>query len=145
MFLLDNGKLLGVVLIAGIIFFMLVKLVNSYAPPIDVAYANIIGQQASQVAQALPSAGQVNITQRNDPAAAAKQEMLAKQLPETNVQRKDGPQINFVESSASITVEAPMTSEEKLRLQAAKMQVESVIKNDPIEAVNIIRGWLAEG
>ncbi len=146
MFLIDNGTLLGVVLIAGIIFFMLVKLVNSYAPPINVAYANIIGQQAAQVAQALPPAAQVNIVQRNDNAVAQKQEQLAKQLPETSVQRKEqSPQINFVESNASITIEAPMTSEEKLRLQAAKMQVEAVVRADVNDGVGVIREWLSEG
>jgi flagellar M-ring protein FliF len=146
MFMMDNAKLMGVVLIAGIIFFMLVKLVNSYAPPINVAYANIIGQQAAQIAQGLPAAGQVNIVQRNDNAAKEKMEQLAKQLPEASVQRRsDGPQINFVESEASITVEAPVTSEEKLRLQAAKMQTEAIIRKDVQEAVTVVREWMSEG
>lgn len=147
LFLMDNGKLLGVVLIAGIIFLMLVKLVNSYAPPVNVAYANIIGQQAAQIAQALPAAAQINVIQKNDAAAQAKIEQMARAMPEA-VQRKDaggGPAINFVESNASITVESPVTSEEKLRLQAAKMQVEQIIQKDANEAVAVIREWLGEG
>ncbi len=144
MFLLDNGKLLGVVLIAGIIFFMLVKLVNSYAPPLNVAYANIIGQQAGQLAEALPRGATVNITQRNDPAAQQRTADLAKQLPEA-AQRRAEPSINIVESNQSITVETPVTSEEKLRLQAAKIQTEQIIKNDLGEAIQVVRTWMNEG
>lgn len=144
MFLLDNGKLMGVVLVLGIIFFLLVKLVNSYAPPVNVAYANIIGQQASDIGDALPSKANVNIIQRNDAAAKEKQELIAKQVPEVNQLRGAAGEINFVESNKSITVEAPQTSEEKLRLQAAKMQTESIIKTDINDAVQIIKSWLAE-
>ncbi len=144
MFMLDNAKMLGVVLICGIIFFMLIKLVNSYAPPVNVAYAHIIGQSAGQVAEALPKGAQVNIVQKSDPAAREKQEALAKQLPEA-AQRRGEPAINIVESSQSITVETPVTSEEKLRLQAAKIQTEQIINNDINEAVQVIRGWINEG
>lgn len=145
MFMIDNGKLIGVVLIAGIIFFMLVRLVNFYAPPVNVAYANIIGQQAAQVAEALPRGASVNIVQRNDSAAREKTEALAKQLPETSIQRKGESSINIVESNQSITIESPVTSEEKLRLQAAKIQTEEIIKRDIGEAVTVIRSWLNEG
>lgn len=144
LFLVDNGKLLGVVLIVGIIFMMLMKMVNSYAPPVNVAYANIIGQSAAQVAEALPRQAQVNVISRNDNAAREKQEALAKQIPEA-AQRRAEPAINIVESSQSITVETPVTSEEKLRLQAAKMQTEAILKGDINEAVQVIRGWLMEG
>ncbi|MDB5038234.1 MAG: Flagellar M-ring protein [Bacteriovoracaceae bacterium] len=144
MFLFDNAKLMGVVLIAGIIFFMLVKLVNSYAPPVNVAYANIIGQQAGQIAEALPRGATVNITQRNDPAARERTEQLAKQIPETN-QRKGEASINIVESNQSITIESPVTSEEKLRLQGAKIQTEQIIKSDINEAVQVVRSWMNEG
>lgn len=145
MFMMDNGKLLAVVLIAGIIFFMLVKLVNSYAPPVNVAYANIIGQQAGQVADALPRGAAVNITSRNDPAAREKTEQMAKQLPETSIQRKGESSINIVESNQSITIESPVTSEEKLRLQAAKIQTEEIVKRDVNDAIAVVRSWLAEG
>lgn len=144
-FMLDNGKLFGLVLVLGIVFFMLVRLVNSYAPPVSVAYANIIGQQAGDVAAVLPARAQVNIIQRNDPNVKAQQEALARQVPEVNMRRGAAGEINFVESQKSITIEAPTTSEEKLRLQAAKMQCESIIKADMNEAVQIIRAWLNEG
>jgi flagellar M-ring protein FliF len=145
MFMVDNGKLLGVVLIAGIIFFMLVRLVNSYAPPVNVAYANIIGQQAAHVADALPRGATVNITQRNAPEVIQKAEQMAKQLPEASIQRKGESSINIVESNQSITIESPVTSEEKLRLQAAKIQTEEIIKRDVNDAVAVVRSWLAEG
>lgn len=143
-YLVDNAKGVALVLILGVLFLMLVKLVNSYAPPINVAYANLIGQQAAQVAEALPTKATVNIIQRNDQAARDKQEAIAKQIPEM-AQRKSGGEINFVESAASITVEAPITSEEKLRLQAAKIQSEDLIKKNVNEAVQVMRAWMNEG
>lgn len=143
LFLVDHGKTVAIVLILGVLFLMLVKLVNSYAPPVNVAYANIIGQEAGNIAAALPARAQVNVVRRDDPAAKAQQEALAKQLPEV-AQRKAGGEINFVESAASITVEAPVTSEEKLRLQAAKMQTEELIKKDLTETVQVLRAWVNE-
>jgi len=142
--MIDNAKLIGVVLIAGIIFLMMIRLVNSYAPPMNVAYANLIGQEAGRVAEVLPAKGNVNIIKRDDPAARDKAEQIAGQIPEL-AQRREGGQINFVESDKSITVEAAVTSEEKLRLQAAKLQTEHIIKNDMNEAVQVIRGWMNEG
>lgn len=143
-FLIDNGKVVGLVVVLGIIFLMAMKLVNSYAPPVSVAYANIIGQQAGKVAEALPAAANVNIIRRDDAAVREKQEALAKQMPEIT-QRKAGGEINFVESAASITIEAPVTSEEKLRLQAARMQTENIIKTNINEAVQVLRAWINEG
>ena len=143
LFMLDHGKTVALALILGIIFLMLVRIVNSYAPPIEVAYANIIGQQAGRIAEALPAAGSVQIIRRNEPAALEAQENLAKQLPE--VQRRQGGEINFVETAPSITVEAPVTSEEKLRLKAAKIQSEELIKQNSADAVKVIRAWMNEG
>ncbi len=143
MFMLDHGKTVALALILGIIFLMLVRIVNSYAPPIEVAYANIIGQQAGRIAEALPAAGQVQIVRRNDSAVAEKQEQIAKQLPE--VQRRQGGEINFVETTPSITIETPVTSEEKLRLKAAKIQTEELIRQNSNDAVKVIRSWMSEG
>jgi flagellar M-ring protein FliF len=143
MFMLDHGKTVALALILGIIFLMLVRIVNSYAPPIEVAYANIIGQQAGRIAEALPAAGAVQIVKRNDAAVAEKQEQIAKQLPE--VQRRQGGEINFVETAPSITIETPVTSEEKLRLKAAKIQTEEMIKQNSNDAVKVIRSWMNEG
>ncbi len=143
MFMLDHGKTVALALILGIIFLMLVRIVNSYAPPIEVAYANIIGQQAGRIAEALPAAGAVQIVKRNDAAVSEKQEQLAKQLPE--VQRRQGGEINFVETAPSITIETPVTSEEKLRLKAAKIQTEELIKQNSNDAVKVIRSWMSEG
>ncbi|MBN8554430.1 MAG: flagellar M-ring protein FliF [Deltaproteobacteria bacterium] len=142
-FMMDNAKLFGVVLIAGFIFFMLVKLVNSYAPPINMAYANLIGQEAGKVAEALPPKATINIISREDPAAKDKANQIAQQLPQLERKASAG-EINFVESQKSITIEAPTTSEEKLRLQAAKMQVEQIVKSDINETVKIIRQWMSE-
>lgn len=142
MFLLDNGKLLGVVLIIGIVFIMMMRLVNSYAPPVNVAYANIIGQEAAKVAEALPAKAAVNIIKREDPAAKERAAQAAAQM--ELAQKAQGGEINFVESQKSITVEAVETSEEKLRLQAARMQAEQLIKSDMNEAVMVIRAWLAD-
>ncbi len=143
MFMLDHGKTVALALILGIIFLMLVRIVNSYAPPIEVAYANIIGQQAGRIAEALPAAGAVQIVKRNDAAVSEKQEQIAKQLPE--VQRRQGGEINFVETAPSITIETPVTSEEKLRLKAAKIQTEELIKQNSNDAVKVIRSWMSEG
>jgi len=145
LFMIDNGKVVGLVLVLGIIFLMGMKLVNSYAPPVNVAYANLIGQQAGRVAEALPAAGNVNIIQRNDSAARDKQDALAKQLPNAAQRKSPGGEINFVESAQSITIEAPVTSEEKLRLQAARMQTEELIKKNTNEAIQVLRGWMNEG
>jgi len=142
-FMLDHGKTVALALILGIIFLMLVRIVNSYAPPIEVAYANIIGQQAGRIAEALPAAGAVQIIKRNDAAVTEAQEQIAKQLPE--VQRRQGGEINFVETTPSITIEAPVTSEEKLRLKAAKIQTEELIKQNSADAVKVIRAWMNEG
>jgi flagellar M-ring protein FliF len=145
LFLIDNAKAIGLVLVLGVLFLMLVKLVNSYAPPINVAYANLIGQQAADIAEALPAKGQINIVNRNDPAAREKQEQMAKQLPDA-AQRKGTGQINFVESQQQeITIEAPITSEEKLRLQAAKIQTEELMKRNVNESIQVVRSWLNEG
>ncbi len=144
LFLFDNAKLLGVVLILGVIFIMLVKLVNSYAPPVNVAYANLIGQSAAAVADALPARAQINIVQRDSGEAKQKAQEIANQMPDM-AQRRDSGMINFVETEKSITVEAMTTSEEKLRLQAAKLQAESIMKNDVNETVGIVRQWLNEG
>jgi flagellar M-ring protein FliF len=142
-FMMDNAKLFGVVLIAGFIFFMLVKLVNSYSPPITMAYANLIGQEAGKVMDMLPPKATVNIIQRDDPAAKDKANQISQQLPQLERKAAAG-EINFVESQKSITIEAPTTSEEKLRLQAAKMQVEQIVKTDINETVKIIRQWMNE-
>lgn len=144
LFLLDHGKTAALIIVLGVLFLMLVKLVNSYAPPVNVAYANIVGQEAADVAAALPARAQVNIVRRDDQGVKEKQEAIAKQIPEL-AQRKSGGEINFVESAASITVEAPVTSEEKLRLQAAKMQTEELIKRDLNETVGVLRAWINEG
>ncbi len=145
MFLLDYGKLLLVVGILGVIFLMLVKLVNSYAPPVNVAYANIIGQEAGRVADALPPKASVNIIKRDAPEAKDKAAQIAQQIPEINQKMSPQGEINFVESNKSITIEAATISEEKLRLQAAKLQAEQLVKSDINEAVQVIRGWIAEG
>lgn len=143
MFLLDNGKVMGIVLIAGIIFFLLVKLINSYAPPMEVAYANLIGERAGSVGQALPPGAQVNITKRDDEAAKRKAQELAESNPDLNLQK--GPEIEFREmAQKSVVVETPLTSEEKLRLQAAKMQSEQIISANPDDAVQVIRSWMSE-
>lgn len=143
MFLMDNAKIIGIVLISGIIFFMLVKLINSYAPPMEVAYANIVGEKAGEVGNALPSGAQVQLTQRDDEAARQKAEALAEKTPDLQLQK--GPEIQFREAEQqSVVVETPMTSEEKLRLQAAKMQAQQIVENNPDEAVQVVRSWMAE-
>lgn len=142
-FLMDNGKLVAIVLIMGIIFIMGIRLVNSFAPPVSVAYANIIGQEAGKIADALPAKAQINIVQREDPLAKEKAAALAAQMPQ--LERKTGAgEITFVESNKSITIEAASASEEKLRLQAAKMQAEQLIKSDMAETIKVIRAWISE-
>ena len=143
MFLMDNAKVMGIVLIAGIIFLMLVKLINSYAPPVELAYANLIGERAGQVGKALPAGAQVNIVSRDDQAARQRAEDIANETPELALQK--GPEIKFKESShQAVVIDAPMTSEEKLRLQAAKMQTEQIINNNTDEAIQVLRSWMAE-
>jgi len=143
MFLIDNAKIMGIVLIAGIIFLMLVKLINSYAPPVELAYANLIGERAGQVGKALPAGAQVNIVSRDDQAARQRAEEIANETPELALQK--GPEIKFKESShQAVVIDAPMTSEEKLRLQAAKMQTEQIINNNTDEAIQVLRSWMAE-
>ncbi len=145
LFLMDHGKTVGLVVVLGIIFILLVRLVNSYAPPITLAYANVIGQEAGQLAGALPAKAAINIIRRDSPEAKDKASMMANQIPEVNQRRGAAGEINFVESNASITIEAPTTSEEKLRLQAAKMQTEELIRSNSNEAVSVIRAWMNEG
>lgn len=142
-FLLDNGVTAALVLVLGIIFLMLVKLINSYSPPVEVAYANLIGTTAGAAAGALPPGATVQITQRDDEAAKQKAQELAEQTPELNLAK--GPDIQFKEASQqSMVVETPATSEEKLRWQAAKIQVEQLISSNTDEAVQVIRSWMAE-
>lgn len=143
LFMMDNGKLVAIVLIMGIIFIMGIRLVNSFAPPLNVAYANIIGQEAGAVAAALPQKAQINIVQREDPLAKEKAAALAQQMPQLERKSSAG-EITFVESNKSITVEAASASEEKLRLQAAKMQAEQLIKSDMAETVKVVRAWINE-
>jgi len=143
MFLLDNGKVVGIVLICGIIFILLVRLINSYAPPVEMAYANLIGEKAGSVAQALPPGAQVNIVKRDDENARAKAEQVAENIPELNLKKEREIQFREVEPQA-LVVDAPITSEEKLRLQAAKMQTEQIVSNNTDEAVQVIRSWMAE-
>jgi len=141
--LMDNAKVMGIVLIAGIIFLMLVKLINSYAPPVELAYANLIGERAGQVGKALPAGAQVNIVSRDDQAARQRAEDIANETPELALQK--GPEIKFKESShQAVVIDAPMTSEEKLRLQAAKIQTEQIINNNTDEAIQVLRSWMAE-
>lgn len=145
LWLMDNMKLIGLVAVLAVVFLLLIRLVNSYAPPVNVAYANIIGQPAARVAEALPPNANVNLVQRDAPEVKAITENIQKQLPEVQQRKGASPTINIVEQTGSITVETPVTSEEKLRLQAAKLQVEGIIKADVNEAVAIVRSWLAEG
>lgn len=141
MFLLDNAAILGAVLIAGIIFFLLVKLVNSYAPPVEVAYASLIGERAGAVAAALPSAAPVQIIQRDAPEVQAKAELVAKANPELSVSQQA--EAKLAQAQKQIE-EQTLTSEEKLKLQAAKMQTEKIVVNNVDEAVQVIRSWMAE-
>jgi flagellar M-ring protein FliF len=143
LFMFDNGKLMAIVLIMGIIFIMGIRLVNSFAPPVNVAYANILGQEAGKIADALPAKAQINIVQREDPLAKEKAAALAQQMPQLERKSSAG-EITFVESNKSITVEAASASEEKLRLQAAKMQTEQLIKSDMAETVKVVRAWINE-
>lgn len=143
LFLIDNAKVAGLVLVLGVIFFLLVKLINSYAPPVEMAYANLIGERAGQVAQALPPGANVQITKKDDEAARQKAEQLAETNPELNLQK--GPAIEFREvANKALVVETPMTSDEKLRLQAAKMQAEQIIQSNAEDAVQVIRSWMSE-
>jgi len=143
MYMVDNVKTVALVLIFGILFLLLVRMVNSYAPPISVAYADIIGESAGSVAKSLPSGSNVNIVKRDDDAAKQKAEELQQNNPELSASKEVG--IQFIESQPkNITVESPMTSEEKLRLQAAKMQTEQLIRNNLDESVQTIRSWMQE-
>ncbi|TVQ78248.1 MAG: flagellar M-ring protein FliF [Bradymonadales bacterium] len=140
-FIMDNAVTAALVLIFGIIFLLLVRMVNSYAPPMEVAYANIIGESAGSVAKALPSGANVNIVKRDDEAAKQKAEEISSN-PEISAARE--PEIEFVETKRPIRVEAPTTSEEKLRFQAAKMQAEQIINTNVDEALRVMRSWMQE-
>jgi len=141
LFLMDNAAMLGVVLIAGLIFFLLVRLVNSYAPPMELAYANIIGERAGMIAAGLPSGAPIQIVQRDSPDVQAKAELVAKQNPDLSIAK--AAEAKMLEAQMAMATQA-VTSDEKLRLQAAKMQAEKIVGSSPDEAVQIVRSWLAE-
>lgn len=141
-YIMDNIKTVALVLVFGILFLLLVKMINSYSPPMEFAYANIIGESAGNVAKALPSGANVSIVKRDDEAARQKAEEIEKKNPEIAASREAG--IEFIEKPQNIKIETPMTSEEKLRLQAAKMQVEQIINSNVDEAVHVLRAWMQE-
>jgi flagellar M-ring protein FliF len=141
-YLLDNMKTVALVLVFGILFLLLVKMINNYSPPMDMAYANIIGESAGNVARALPTGANVSLVKRDDEAVKKKTEELQQKNPELAASRETG--IQFIEKPQNIKIETPMTSEEKLRLQAAKMQVEQIINANVEDAVHVIRAWMQE-
>ncbi len=141
LFLMDNATVIGIILIAGIIFFLLVRLVNSYAPPMEVAYANIIGERAGAIASSLPSGGAIQIVQRDSPDVQAKAELLAAKNPDLSLAKQA--EEKLAQAQAALA-EQTITSDEKLRLQAAKMQVEKLIQGGTDEAVQVVRAWLNE-
>lgn len=144
MFLMDNMKVVGIALVLGIIFFLLVKLVNSYSPPVNVAYANLIGQSAGNLAKALPPAASVNIIERDNEAAQQKAGELAETVAKVNL-RKDSEDPNAKKAGGSIELELPESSEENLRLQAVKLKTEEVISANVDDAVKLVRQWMSEG
>jgi len=141
LFLMDNVAMLGVVLIAGLIFFLLVRLVNSYAPPMELAYANIIGERAGMVAAGLPSGAPIQIVQRDAPEVQAKAELVAKQNPDLSIAK--AAEAKILEAQMAMASQA-QNSDEKLRLQASRMQTEKLVGSNPDEAVQIVRSWLSE-
>lgn len=142
-FLMENAALVGAVLIVSLVFFLLVRLVNASAPPIELAYANVIGETAGSVAGQLPAGAEVNIIQKDDRAVAAKAEEIKSRLPELSMEKQEEDKKRLQETQAMLEVET-QTSEAKLKLQAAKIQSEKIIESNIDEAIQVIRSWMSE-
>lgn len=143
MFLMDNMKVVGIALVLGVIFFLLVKLVNSYSPPVNVAYANLIGQSAGNLAKALPPAAQVNIIERDNQTAQQRAGELAEAVAKANFRKEEETQARV--EALTMDLELPSSSEENLRLQAVKLKTEEVVSGNVEEAVKLVRQWMSEG
>lgn len=143
LFIMDNASFVGAVMILGIIFFLLVRLINANAPPIEMAYANVIGETAGSVAGQLPSGAEVSLVERDAQEAQKKAQEMKDRLPELNQAAKEVDDARLKETQMQLEAQSK-TSEEKLRLQAAKIQTEKIVQNNIDDAVQVIRGWMSE-